>query len=233
MRSTWNALGATRPHFSVLTDERFLPSCFAKYSEAFWASGEEEADMVREWAARYGTSKAGDQTVLELGCGVGRVTLGLAKRFGRVLAYDISSEHLKLAQARAADVNVGNVEFLDFNDALSTALPQHDVFYSRIVLQHNPPPVIAELIRASLRGLKPGGVSIFQVPVYRVGYRFGLMEWLGRDAGTDMEMHCLPQSVVFELVSEAKCIPAEVREENSTGAPESFISNMFIVRRPR
>ena len=34
---------------------------------------------------------------------------------------------------------------------------QYDVFFSRIVLQHNPPPLMAAVLRSALAGLRPGG----------------------------------------------------------------------------
>src|SRR5271169_236009 len=41
-----------------------------------------------------------------------------------------------------------------------------DLFFSIIVLQHNPPPVILGILDAAFAGLRPGGLAFFQVPTY-------------------------------------------------------------------
>jgi SAM-dependent methyltransferase len=159
--------------------------------------------------------------------------MALAQRFARVDAYDISPNHLQVAQERAKEIGLGNVHFRQCPANVLGNLQPCDVFYSMIVFQHNPPPVIAALIRQALAALKPGGIAIFQVPTYGVGYQFKLQQWLKAKHRMDMQMHCLPQQRVFDLIRAANCLPLEVREDNSTGAPERFISNVFIVRKKR
>ena len=106
-----------------------------------------------------------------------------------------------------------------------------DVFYSRIVFQHNPPPVIAELIRNALKALRPGGIAIFQVPSYMSGYGFKLREWLAKDHPLDMQMHCLPQHRIFALIAEHCGAVLEVREDGVAGARDRIVSNNFVVRK--
>jgi SAM-dependent methyltransferase len=232
VRSTWRALGRTKPHFSVLTNEKFLPDRFADYSKEFWLSGEADAARIEDCVRRYSDLELSAATVLELGCGVGRVSFGLAKRFGHVIGYDISREHLDEGIAYARAQRIGNVEFKDLSEIFPGALPACDVFHSRIVLQHNPPPLIAALIRMGLDALRPGAIATFQVPVFKPGYRFVFREWLAAPPASDMEMHCLPQRAIFDLIHAAGCIPVEVREDDATGPNSHFVSNTFVVRRP-
>jgi hypothetical protein len=91
--------------------------------------------------------------------------------------------------------------------------------------------VISNLIRSALQALRPGGIGIFQVPTYILGYRFNLAEWFVEEHALDMQMHCLPQRKIFEIIARANCIPLEIREDDATGAPEKFLSNTFIVYR--
>ena len=63
------------------------------------------------------------------------------------------------------------------------ALPTFDCFISLIVLQHNPPPVIAFLLRTILRKLTPGGLAYFQVPTYQRGAVFKADEYLQERGG--------------------------------------------------
>jgi SAM-dependent methyltransferase len=104
-----------------------------------------------------------------------------------------------------------------------------DLWFSHIVLQHNPPPVIANVLRRMFSMLAPGGVAIFQVPTYSPGYRFNAEVYLAEPRQKNIEMHCLPQPVVFKLAAQAGCIPLEVREDLAMGYP--WISNIFVFRK--
>lgn len=231
IKAAWSHLGITKPHFSVLTDRQFLPENLNKNLEIFWASGEDEAGKVERMLTRHNFTSLSTKTCLEYGCGVGRVTMALARRFAQVHGYDISQEHLLRAKQRAEEIGITNCRFHLCTDNPLYPLERCDFFYSRIVLQHNPPPVISQLIRNALRALKPGGIAIFQVPTYRIGYRFSIKKWLATDHALDMQMHCLPQPVIFSIVHDENCEPLEVREDNSTDAPDLYISNMFVIRK--
>ena len=230
IKAAWSHLGNVSPHFSVLTDKKFLPNNLPKAIDDFWESGRLEAEQVLRTLERHGFTFSG-KTCVEYGCGVGRTTTALSPRFARVDAYDISPAHLDLARQRAHELGVNNVRFHECSANMLGKLAACDAFYSRIVFQHNPPPVIAELIRAALRALRPPGIAIFQVPSYMSGYRFKLGEWLETDHPLDMQMHCLPQHKIFEIIAELRCAVLEVREDGATGARDRTISNTFVVRK--
>src|SRR5207302_9840319 len=111
------------------------------------------------------------------------------------------------------------VRFHECSGNLLGEVEAYDAVYTRLVLQHNPPPVIAELIRNALRALRPGGIAIFQVPSYISGYSFKLREWLAKDHPLDMQMHCLPQHRIFALIAEHCGAALEVREDGGAGGP--------------
>jgi SAM-dependent methyltransferase len=230
VRGTWTRLGADRPHFSVMTHEQFLPPNLPGSIDHFWASGDLEAAQVAGIVAGHG-GVPGGKVCVEYGCGVGRVTGALARYFGHVHGIDISPGHLALASQRMTELGCSNVTLTLCPDTVVGLLPPCDVYYSRIVLQHNPPPLIHALLRAGMAALKPGGLAIFQVPTYAAGYNFNIDAWLAADAPQDMEMHCLPQPTIFQAIAEAGCVPLEVREDDSTGDGR-YISNVFVVRRP-
>lgn len=230
VRGTWSQLGIERPHFSVMTNEQFLPANLPGSIEHFWASGDIEADQVVAIMAAHGAAPAG-QVCVEYGCGVGRVTGALARQFEHVHGIDISPGHLALARQRLDELGCRNFTLTLCPDTVVGALPPCDVYYSRIVLQHNPPPLIHALVQAALAALKPGGLAIFQVPTYAAGYSFDIAAWLAAEAPQDMEMHCLPQRYIFSAIAAAGCVPLEVREDDSTGDGR-YISNVFVVQRP-
>src|SRR3546814_10303317 len=106
-----------------------------------------------------------DGRCLEVGCGVGRVTAALAPRIRSITAYDISRSHLKLAKEQLKALGIRNAEFVSSADIADLrSLQPFDFIFSIIVLQHNPPPIIAKMIRSICQLLAAGGCAYFQVP---------------------------------------------------------------------
>ncbi len=231
IRKTWTQLGIDRPHFSVITDPRFLPENISGSLNDFWQTGQREAAMVVNVARRHLTGDSANQTCVEYGCGVGRVTIDLARDFAIVHAYDISATHLALARRRSHDNGLTNIVFHHCGDDPLARLEPCDLYYSVIVFQHNPPVIISRLIRSALRTLKPSGIALFQVPTYEAGYRFRTAAWLAASHAPDMQMHCLPQSRIFEIIAEEHCAVLEVREDNWAGPATQRLSNSFVVRK--
>jgi SAM-dependent methyltransferase len=233
VREAWTHMGATRPHHSVLSGDSYLPQNInQKAIESFMASGSRETSIIKSTLERHGFGLAHSKTCVEYGCGLGRVTIPIAKMFKKVDAYDISPTHLTSAKAYAMDANACSIEFHLISAETTKPLEECDFFYSRIVFQHNPPPIIRELVATSLKCLRAGGIAIFQVPTYAPGYSFRVSDYLSKDQHLDMEMHCIPQPEVFSLIADAGCHLLEVDEDNAIGRFGSWISNTFVIRRP-
>jgi len=231
IRRTWTSLGEGRPFHSVLTDERFLPQRLPQFEEAFWESGRHEVAHLANYLAELGVHNLSDATATELGCGVGRVTIPLGARCRRVIAYDISEPHLAIARRSAAAQARSTIEFIGCGEKLPAAFEACDLIYTKIVLQHNPPPIIGALLQRLIRALKPGGVGIIQLPTYRLGYSFNLHEYLRSRQSTDMEMHCFPQPALFSLLAKEGARLVELREDDATGHRDQFISNTVVFTR--
>jgi SAM-dependent methyltransferase len=228
----WHHLGETEPHWSVLTNDSYFQEAFHMNREAFYASGESEVAMFEATLARAGVARAGFHRCLELGCGVGRVTAPLAAMFDEVVAVDISAAHLRVAQEYFVGKGLGNVQcqHLDAIDGVA-ALGRFDVLYSRIVLQHNPPPVMQRLLVDLLAHLNPGGVAFIQVPTYKAGYRFGIDQYLAIENSTDMEMHFFPQAALLDLVAQQGCRVLEIREDDAIGLSVTSVSNTLLLQK--
>jgi SAM-dependent methyltransferase len=230
IRAAWSHMGITTPHFSVLTNKQFLPGALGKNLKKFWASGDAEAGSVEKILTRHGLGSLNKLTCVEYGCGVGRVTTGLARRFAVLHAYDISPGHLALARQRAHEVSVSNCQFHLCSENTLSPLESCDFYYSKIVFQHNPPPIIVRLVENAIRALRPNGIGIFQVPTYYLGYQFVIKEWLATDHGLGMQMHCLPQRVILAIIRDGGGEVLELREDSATG-DDRGISNTFVVRK--
>ena len=115
-----------------------------------------------------------DLVMLEIGCGVGRMTRMLARIFGRVTAVDVSSEMIERAAANLSDFD--NVSLVLGDGATLSSLGDgtHDFAFSFIVFQHIPSvEVISSYCREVHRVLRPGSLFKFQVQG---------AEWDGRTA---------------------------------------------------
>ena len=198
----WSFFGKTDPYWSVITHPNFKKEKITDYLEDFFQSGSQTAKLVEQFWSR-NEFRPINETCIELGCGVGRVTVHLAKVFKNVVAVDISAGNLDLCKVNAARFNVSNVTtFLLTHPSQLSSMPKCDFFYSVIVLQHNPPPVAAFCLDQLLGLVKPGGAALFQVPTHTPGYSFDLTRYLeASNNDLKMEMHCIPMRKVFSLLA--------------------------------
>jgi SAM-dependent methyltransferase len=231
----WRRLGATDPYWSVLAVEEFRLANMTDGGrvELFYDSGRWMVERVENYLAGHGRRLPERGTCVDFGCGVGRVTPWLARRCGRVLGFDVSPPHLDLARARLAAAGADNVSWHVVAGPGDLALLHGiDFFHSIIALQHNPPPLIVDILSAVFEGLNPGGCAFFQVPTYATNYRWQYDHYL-RDVvpAGDMEMHVLPQAVIFDLAAKFGCRPLEVQPDKLAGLP-NYISNTFLFTKP-
>jgi SAM-dependent methyltransferase len=233
IQRVWEHLGETEPYWSVWTSEQFKSSRIKDARSVFYDSGLDNVQTFFKTLQRNGIDYSSFKTCLEYGCGLGRVTCWLAKRFERVIGYDISRPHLQLAKKYLAEIGSQNVSLHHISKPQEISnFPKVDVIYSLIVLQHNPPPIIRLIIQEMIRALNSGGIAFFQLPTYRLGYTFSLQEYLGREATrTEMEMHVLPQSEIFDIVRREHGKLVEVLEDGCTGLRYAERSNTFVIQK--
>jgi SAM-dependent methyltransferase len=232
VKRTWTRLGQERPHWSVLSSDAFMPDRIAANEAHFFASGAGEVRQLQALLARNGFRPDGFVQVFEFGCGVGRVTPHLAGAFHHVTACDVSDSHMALARDAVRRAGLENVSYTLAETADFGMLAPFDLWFSRIVLQHNSPPVIALVLRRALALLAPGGVAVFQVPTYAKNYAFRIEPYLDRiESAGEIEMHVLPQPVVFAIAAEAGCVALEVLEDGSIGVA-NWQSTTFVFHKP-
>jgi ubiquinone/menaquinone biosynthesis C-methylase UbiE len=108
---------------------------------------------------------------VEVGCGPGRMTAALARRFDRVVALDVSPA--KLDRATAA-VTAPNVEFRAVSGTRldGVADGSADTLVCYLVLQHLPSrDAVLSYLREFARVLAPAGAAFVQLPVLEPGLR--------------------------------------------------------------
>lgn len=159
MRSTWDTL-AQRDALHFIATERTDWDL-----ESFLSSGRQTIARLLDSVLHQPQGVA-----LDLGCGVGRLTLALADHCDHVYGLDVSPEMIRRANQIKVDLAKTNVDFLCNNGRDLSSIPSAscDLALSYIVLQHLPDPrLVSGYIRELGRVVKPGGHVLFHVPVYR------------------------------------------------------------------
>jgi len=153
--------------------------------DAFFQSGEEDYQrLVANILSERGFLTTG-KSMLELGCGAGRMTRSFARRFQNVLAFDISSE--MLSRAKALQPNVENIQWIPANgaDLADVASDSVNFVFSYLVLQHLPKEeLVQKYISEMLRVLAAGGLCLFQFN----GTVETNMNWKGKAAWKMMDV---------------------------------------------
>ncbi len=143
--------------------------------DRFWAGGE---DALRGLFAVAGASIKEGDVVVDVGCGLGRLTRAAAAAGARVLALDVSEE--MLTRAKALNDHLAGVDWL-LGDG-STLHPigdsEVDACISLVVFQHIPDPQITlGYIREMGRVLRPGGWAAFQLSTNPEIHRRNQSRW--------------------------------------------------------
>lgn len=157
-RRNWDDLAFLDPLWAILSDpaRRFGGWDVGE----FFATGEREISEILSRQRPQHTEAA-----LDFGCGVGRLTRALARRFDRCVGVDISPRMIELARTRNADVErcvfmVNDADSLEMFDSV-----EFDFVYSNIVLQHLPTRrSITKVIAEFMRVVRPSGLVVFQLP---------------------------------------------------------------------
>lgn len=153
MKSDWNRR-------SEENAEYYIASADPDQGDAFRSSGERDVSAFFDglWDL---LSK--ERTVVDIGCGIGRMDEFVAPRCGRLIGVDVSGEMVQRAAERLA--HLPNVEFVE-GDGFSLPVPDQeaDLVFTHIVLQHTPRHVTLGYLAEAFRVLRPGGDFLFQMP---------------------------------------------------------------------
>jgi len=177
MRSDWNDRAKENAQYYVQNANK-------KWDQReFFRSGEINVanEVMSDMVAICGGQRSPlDLRMLEIGCGVGRMTRMLSRIFGHVTGVDISEEMVRQARQNTADQT--NVELLlgDGCTLAGVADASCDFVFSFIVFQHIPAyEVMASYCREVFRVLEPGGLFKFQVQGCTGLTRSAMDTWVG------------------------------------------------------
>lgn len=160
MRAEWDQRARENAYHYVASD------LSSNSEEEFDGSGRQSTDdaVVNDIQRIAGSLDPKSMTVLEIGCGAGRMTRHLARIFGHVHALDVSGEMIAQARRRLAGVENVSLYHTDGVGLADIGEVELDFALSYIVFQHIPDiDVIRGYIRQVAERLKPGALFKFQV----------------------------------------------------------------------
>lgn len=140
--------------------EHFIATAPPDAGDAFRASGERDVKAFFDnlWQLLHR-----EQTVADIGCGIGRMDEFVAPHVRSLVGIDVSGEMVRKATERLR--HLPNVRFLEC-DGFSLPMPDASIglVFSHIVLQHTPRHVTLAYLVEAFRVLRPGGDFVFQMP---------------------------------------------------------------------
>ncbi len=230
MRGVWERAASEDPYFAVLSDPDKRGGGWDP--EAFFRSGAQEVATVLAYVEGLGVPILHDSAALDFGCGLGRLTVPLARRFSRAVGVDVSTSMV----ARATELH-GPSARVEFRQNVREDLRifedgEFGFVYSNIVLQHLPPRLARRYVEEFVRVTRTGGMVVFQLPdSYREGVaarlrtmlrvRTRLRSLLGRPARTssdhvEWEMHGTPEPEVRQWLAGVNVSVRDVTLTNAT-----------------
>ena len=160
-KEKWNNLASKNARYFVLTDfgENITEEEFKKAGQEDFHKFIDKDLVIKERLINLN-----EKTVLEIGCGIGRITEFLSSNFKKVFAVDISEEMVKTGRERLKSLN--NIEFISTNGMGFPSIPNSsvDLVFSYIVFQHmSNKKVVIENLKEIKRVLTPTGIAKIQL----------------------------------------------------------------------
>lgn len=186
----WKQWGRRDPYYGVLSEPRFHASVMDDTARReFFRSGREHVEWLVGQIAAFRGEEFVPRSVLDFGCGVGRLLIPLSRWAGAGTGVDISEAMLREAESNARAEGVPEITLALSDDSLSAVNGDFDVVHSHIVLQHINWRRGRSILRVLAGHVAPNGVLCVQLlsatsasPFLRVAVRlsyvFRPLNWI-------------------------------------------------------
>jgi len=153
----WDDLALVDPFWAVLAADDKRGGGWE--ATEFFATGEADIEEMLATAAQLGRPTRHERA-LDFGCGVGRLTRALARRFDEAVGIDVSERMLE--HARRLNADTANVTFASSDEPPPEPF---DLVVANLVLQHLPSKALARVyIGRLIKATRPDGLLVFQLP---------------------------------------------------------------------
>jgi ubiquinone/menaquinone biosynthesis C-methylase UbiE len=161
LQMNWTIFGKKDPLWSILTDHSKRNNKWDL--QDFFLSGDTEINNIFMVVQKINFPVTFGKA-LDFGCGVGRITQSLAKKFEICVGVDISPTMIENAKKMNKYGERCQYILNEFDNLSIFEDDSFDFIYSNIVLQHMEPQYSKKYIREFVRILKKDGLLIFQIP---------------------------------------------------------------------
>lgn len=240
----WKQWGETDPYFGVITNEKFRSHKLDEQSwQDFFQTGQQSVTHVLQLCRQHICPDFAPQTVLDYGCGVGRMAIAFAEHAQHVTGIDVSEGMLAEAERNQQRTGVTNIELLKIEGTQLPTKKKFDLVHSYIVLQHMNSQQGIAIFQQLIDAVAKGGVGAIQLtyshekyaPTNGLAPRFSsvrnlwrstwgnslLRKKLGLLLGTPkkphMEMNSYPLNQIFFLLQQAGMKDLHVEFTNHGG----------------
>jgi SAM-dependent methyltransferase len=158
----WKRVGEIDPYWGVLSGEKWRTAGMTpELRDEFFAGGAAHIEAALS-GVRALRPDFRPKVGLDFGCGVGRLTIPLARACDRVHAVDISDS--MIAEARKNCTDAGVADRVAFGKEIPTGL---DFAFSLGVFQHIAQRDGLRIVRTILHSLNPGGAAVLHFHFWR------------------------------------------------------------------
>lgn len=163
-KDVWENLGITDPYYAVATFDNFRSAAIdEKARREFFESGSRHvAEVWSEIESRFDVELR-PKHALDYGCGVGRISLPMAAKCGRVTGVDISRAMLNETRRNMTEKGIENISLQTTEEFENADADIYDFVHTYIVLQHVNPSVGCGIIEKITQRLAPGGFGMIHI----------------------------------------------------------------------
>ncbi len=231
----WEKWGKENPYFGVITDPKFLNSNMADASlREFFSSGERHVEHVFEAIRAKIQPEFNPDSILDYGCGVGRLVIPFCRRAQTVVGIDVSPSMLEEARRNCGKYGAGSARLLSVDEFWSLPASTFDFVHTFIVLQHIPRKRGKEIIGKLIGLLVEGGIGAIHLTFSNDRGRMrdvisgmrthssllnGLLNKVkGQEFGRPaMQMNSYSLNQVFEMLMLAQCSKVSIEFSDHAG----------------
>lgn len=159
----WEQYGKKDPYYGVCTKEVFRAQNLTEDAKRdFFETGFDHVEKVME-TVRDLRKDFSPLTVLDFGCGTGRLLIPFSKVAKKVTGIDVSEQMLHEAEKNLKSFGIDNAELIIGNSLDPVSTKKFDFVHSFIVLQHISTSNGYEILKSLISAVAPGGVGAIHI----------------------------------------------------------------------
>lgn len=136
----WKKWGKDEPYFGVFSNKKYRnENLTSEVLNEFFKSGEDHVCNLIELIQNNLGEELKLNSVLDFGCGVGRLAIPFSKISSNTIGIDISDHMIRIAEQNTFDRNIKNLNFFLSVKKLDFIKNKFSLVHSYIVFQHIPP----------------------------------------------------------------------------------------------